>query len=189
MILRNNKVYAKKLYFNNVAIYAINYYESKFGKSHTIRVENNIVNYTSSKGISGNSWWVSDNMKPVMGIETNQYDPDLSASILPDKILGRARTSSDDISEEEPTIIPDGNNTNDPSICIYLDKYNRVCVNHRGSLESSAVAIFSDVSGKTLHEEPLTRFHTVLLYKPTPGKYTVRVENGDKSYLKTLNIP
>lgn len=186
MTLRNNKVYAKKQSFTNVAIGACNWYEEK-GRSHTITVEKNIVNFTSYNGNTGNSWWIHENVQPVIGIETNKYDPNLSASILPDKIIGRARSSS--VGKPAPPPSEDTpDKSNDPSISIYLDKYNRICINNRASLESSATAIAKDTSGKTIHEESLTRFHTVLP-KIASGMYTVLVKNGNKTHEKALRIP
>lgn len=113
MTLRNNKVYAKQQYFTNVGFSLANWYESQIGSSHSITFEGNVVNYTNRDGVKGNSWWIYQNMEPVKGKETNRYDPNLTASILPDKIIGRARDNqtpppSDGGStplppEEEPT--------------------------------------------------------------------------------------
>ncbi|SFK80880.1 parallel beta-helix repeat (two copies) [Porphyromonadaceae bacterium KH3CP3RA] len=191
MTVRNNKIYAKKQYFTNVALYAMNYYESEFGKSHTITMENNIVNYTNKNGISGNSWWIGDNMNPVAGIETNKYDKTLTASILPTKIIGRAQSTSSDDDQESNNpedSLPDIEN--DPSIQIYLDRYNRVCVNVQGSLiSSSAEIIGADNELKIIYRESLNRFHTVLPNRPAPGNYTILVRNGDKAHMKTLYVP
>jgi len=219
MTIRNNKIYGKKQYFTNVALYAKNFYESRFGKSHTLRIENNIVNYTNRDGVAGNSWWISDNVKPVTVVETNKYDPSLSASILPNKILGRARSTTtpppstpeegttplpEDKPETNPEPTPDGNTNNgtnspgislpnvknDPSIQIYLDSYNRVCVNVQGTLlSSSAEIIGADNKMQIIYRQPLKRFHTVLPNRPTPGNYTILVTNGDKAHMKTLYIP
>lgn len=89
MILRNNKVYAKQQYFTNVAISVCNWSERQSGSSYSITVENNTVNFTNRDGIKGNSWWIYKNMKPVKGIETNKYDPELNVSILPDFLINR----------------------------------------------------------------------------------------------------
>ncbi|WP_313380225.1 right-handed parallel beta-helix repeat-containing protein [Proteiniphilum saccharofermentans] len=190
MTIRNNKIYGKKQYFTNVALYAKNFYESRFGKSHTLRIENNIVNYTNRDGVAGNSWWISDNVKPVTVVETNKYDPSLSASILPNKILGRARstTSPEDDKSNPDTSLPDIKN--DPSIQIYLDSYNRVCVNVQGTLISpSAEIIGANNKSEIIYRQPLKRFHTVLPNRPAPGNYTIFVTNGDKAHMKTLYIP
>src|SRR5690554_2012053 len=217
MTLRNNKVYAKQQYFTNVGISIVNWYEEYFGKSHTITVENNILNFANRDGVKGNSWWIAENMQPVMGIETNRYDPSLSASILPERILGRARAGApsnpgdgtpgpgegstplpgdgdnepgpgeDDKDPEIPGIeLPDINN--DPSITIYLDRYNRVCVNIQGRLTSPNV-IAANGKGEIIYRASLNRFHTVLPNRPSPGNYIVYVQNGNREHLKTLYIP
>lgn len=200
MTLRNNVIYGRKNSFTNVGITACNWYEN-ISKSHTISVANNKINYTHRDGYY-NEWWVHENVKPVTGIETNKFDPSLSPSILPDKIIGRARSATlPEIPVEEPETPPTEepetpdedsetppNYVNDPSISIYLNKYNRICVNNRGSLEESATAIVTDTSEKTVYETSLTRFHTAFP-KIDTGKYTILVKNGDKRHQKTLTIP
>lgn len=89
MILRNNKIYGQQQYFTNVAISVCNWTEKQTGSSHSITVESNTVNYTNRDGIKGNSWWIYKNMIPVIGVETNKYDPSLNASILPDFLINR----------------------------------------------------------------------------------------------------
>lgn len=91
MTLRNNRVYGKKQYFTNVAISVCNWSEKESGPSHSIRVEQNIVNYTNRDGIADKSLWIYKNMEPVVGAETNIYDPELDASILPEIIINRHR--------------------------------------------------------------------------------------------------
>lgn len=218
MTLRNNKVFGKKQYFTNVGISICNWYEEHFGKSYNITVEKNAVNYLHSTGRVSN-WWVAGNMEPIIGKETNIYDPNLSASILPDKILGRARSSStpgnqtpgggsvpipDDNQpqpkpEEQPGNNDNGNTPttpgvtlpdikNDPSITIYLDNFNRVCVNIKGSLSPSATVFAANAAGEVIYTQTLSSFHTVLPPRPSAGNYILLVRNGDKAHLKTLYI-
>lgn len=181
MTLRNNKVFGKSQSFTNVGIGACNWYEEK-GQSHTITVANNTVNYRNNEG-NVNSWWFYKNVEPVIDKETNKYDPTMTASILPDKIIGRARSSSPSTPSPE-TSLPE--TTNDSSISIYLDKYNRICVNTGGTLDSSANIVATDNKGEITYHD-LSRFHTVLP-KPT-GSYTILVRNGNKAHMKTLNVP
>lgn len=183
MTLRNNKVYARSQYFTNVGIIASNWYEQQYGKSSAITVENNSVNYHHRDGWV-NNWWFNQNMNPIIGKETNVYDPNLSASILPERIIGRARSASTTDPETPPT--PDIQN--DPSILIYIDSYNRICINCHDRLSTSANVTVSDESGNVLYSSRLTRFHTVLPNRPTPGNYTILAKNGEKVHQKTLNI-
>ncbi|MEA4917138.1 right-handed parallel beta-helix repeat-containing protein [Proteiniphilum sp.] len=224
MTLRNNKIYAKSQYFTNVAISVCNWYE-QYEKSYNITAEKNVVNYANSKGMTGNSWWIYQNMEPVKGKETNRYDPNLTASILPDKILGRARsatstptppstpgggstplpedTDQKPTPEPKPETKPDeqpGDKTptipgitlpdikNDPSITIYLDNYNRVCVNIKGKLSPSATVYAANAAGELIYTKKLSSYHTVLPARPSAGNYILFVKNGDALHLKTLYI-
>lgn len=186
MILRNNKVFSSRKSFNNVGIYAANWYET-LGKSYNITVANNAVNYTNKDGVL-NNFWFAGNVEPIEGKATNVYDPNLSASILPDKIIGRAGSiSTPEVEPTDPVTSLLGI-TNDPSISIYLDKYNRVCVNSQGPFAPTADILAANESGAVIYSQKLTRFHTVLPYRPTPGKYYILVRNGDKAHLKLLSI-
>ena len=218
MTLRNNKVYGSRQSFSNVGIVAANWYEN-LGQTQNITVSNNIVNYTHKDGYV-NNWWYAGNIGTINGKETNKYDASLNASILPDKIIGRARSSS---TPSTPgggsTPIPEDNNPdpapkpeekpgntdkdneasnpgtslpevkNDRSIQIYIDRFNRVCVNIWGFVTPSANIVAYNEAGEIIYRQDLTRFHTVLSNsRPNPGKYTLLVRNGDKAHMKTLNI-
>ena len=219
MTLRNNKVYAKSQYFTNVGFSIANWSESQSGKSHTITFEGNTVNYANKDGVTGESWWIAENMQPVNGVGTNRYDRNLSASILPTQLIGRARTGAPTNPEEETpgggsTPLPgEGENepepgeqpgsgnqnpqnpdfelpniNNHPSITIYLDQYNRVCVNVNGRVNPTEV-IAANGNGEIIYRQSLNRYHTVLPSRPTPGNYIVYVRNGNREHLKTLYIP
>lgn len=205
MTLRNNKVYAAKQHFTNVGIVAANWYEKELGKSINITVANNSINYKNKDGAQ-NNWWLNSNMEPINGRETNVYNSSITSSILPDKIIGRARmgvTPGDngtvdlpeegtdenpgDVTGEQPGIkLP--NIVNHPSIEIYLDSYNRACVNTSGSLSYSAKIYAANSAGEIIFEQRLTRFHTVLPKSPKPGTYYIFVSNGDRQHLKSLYI-
>lgn len=185
MILRNNKVFAKKQYFTNVGMSICNWYENETGPSHTITVENNIFNYTNKGGFVHN-WWYASNMATIKGKDTNKHDPNMTASILPDKIIGRARVST---STEEPPKIE----TDNKELRIYLDTYGRICVNNRSPLKSPASVAVMNQSGKTVYEQKITSYHTVLPKIPTGTykvvvTYTLQVENTRSGYQKTLEI-
>lgn len=212
MTMRNNKVFGKKNSFTNVGLTACNWYES-VSKSHSIRVENNAINYTNKNGLV-NTWWFYQNIEPVTGRETNYYDSKINASILPDQIIGRARSGLSPINPDDQT--PGGGTTNpnnpddenpgngsvekpgtpipnlpkinnDPSITIYLDNYNRACINISGR-QSSALVMIADSNGRLIHQQSLASYHTVLPNDPIPGTYYVYVKNGNKEHLKQLQI-
>ena len=230
MTIRNNKIYGSRQAFSNVGLYAANWYES-LGQSHNITIANNEINYTNKEG-KLNNWWFAGNIEPVLNKETNRYNQNLNASILPDQIIGRARAGTphnpgnetpnggstpipgdggqpgNGDTEPEPVEQPDngGNKPeegdkdpeipgvqlpdvdNHPSITIYLDRYNRVCVNIRGRLDSANV-IAANGKGEIIYNAPLNRFHTVLPNRPSPGNYIVYIKNGNREHLKTLYIP
>ncbi len=231
MTLQNNKVYSTRQSFNNVGIVGANWYEN-LGQTSNITIANNAINFTHRDGYL-NNWWYMGNLGQVIGKETNKYDPNLTASILPNQIIGRARAASpsnpgDEIPGGGSTPLPgdegqpgdgdnkpapgeqpgDGNNepapgegekepeipgvqlpdiNNHPSISIYLDRYNRVCVNIRGRLSSPNV-IAANGKGEIIYRAPLNRFHTVLPRRPEPGNYIIYVKNGNREHLKTLYI-
>jgi hypothetical protein len=184
-----------------------NWSESQSGKSHTITFEGNTVNYANRDGVTGNSWWIAENMKPVAGVETNRYDPNLNASILPEQLVGRARLGLPPTNpgEDRPgngeleldeNEVPDNDDkpnfelpkiNNHPSITIYLDLNNRVCINVQ-SRQSSAMVVVADINGNILYNQPLNRYHTVLPNENVPGTYYVYVKNADREHLKTITL-
>ena len=76
---------------------------------------------------------------------------------------------------------------NHPSITIYLDQFNRPCVNVVNR-KSSATLIAADSNGNIIYQTKLNRYHTVLPTASVPGTYYVYVKNGDKEHLKQLQI-
>lgn len=187
--LRNNKVYGRRTTITNVGATACNWYR-EIAESFNITVAGNRINFTHRDGFQ-NNWWYAGNVEPVAGKETNVFDAGMNESILPDKIIGRARllVEPDEEVKEEPTSgisLPDIDNH--PSISIYLDTYNRVCVNSTGTLSPDANIIAANAAGEIIYRQSMTRYHTVLPYRPYPGTYYVLVRNGDKAHLKTLNI-
>lgn len=92
MTLRDNTVYGSRQSFSNVGIVAANWYDH-LGQARNITVSNNTINYTNRDGFI-NNWWFAANVEPVIGKETNRYDASINGSILPDKIIGRARSSA-----------------------------------------------------------------------------------------------
>lgn len=106
MTIRNNKIYGSRQSFSNVGLYAANWYEN-LSQSHNITVANNEVNYTNKDG-NLNNWWFAGNVEPISGKATNRYNANITSSILPDKIIGRARAASPSNPGDE---IPGGGST------------------------------------------------------------------------------
>lgn len=202
MTLRNNKVYASRKPFNNVGVYANNFYPS-VSKSYNITVEKNEINYTNKNGVLNNTWF-GNNMGVIAGIRTNVYNSKLNESILPDQIIGRARTSSpddgkeDEKEDEKPDSDKDkdkeddNNNDNDivfdSDINIYKDTFDRICTKCKGTISFAATITVSKQSGEKVLSIPMMGYHTVIRDNIPPGSYTVTVENGDRLQIKNLTI-
>jgi len=214
MIVRNNKVYGRQNYFTNVGVTASNWYVADKGNSYNITVANNEINYMHKDGFLNNVWF-NDNVLPVTGSETNKYNSNLTASILSDQLVGRARVGQTPPPVEDPVtppvedpvtpptenpVTPPGadstENTetpptveiNDPSIVIYLDRYSRICINIKGPLSPSANVTITDVGGNEIFSRRIISFHTSIRMRVRKGIYTVYVVNGDKTNKKELTI-
>ncbi|WP_019541278.1 right-handed parallel beta-helix repeat-containing protein [Proteiniphilum acetatigenes] len=169
-------------------------------------------NSWSSSNVGTISGWSTNKYDPSLSasiLPTQIIGRARSSSPTPPSNPGGGTTPlPDDKPDTTPTPTPEpenpgnnnqGNNNpdtslpnikNDPSIQIYLDKYNRVCVNVQGTLISSTAEIIGANSKlQVIYRQPLTRFHTVLPNRPSPGNYTILVRNGDKAHLKTLYVP
>lgn len=77
---------------------------------------------------------------------------------------------------------------NHPAISIYLDRYNRVCVNITGR-SISANVLAANSKGELIYNATLNRFHNVLPNRPSPGNYVIYVRDGNREHLQTLYIP
>lgn len=182
MILRNNKVFGKRQYFTNVGVSICNWYEEQLGKSYNITVEKNIVNFIHSEGRLSN-WWYAQNMEPIVGKSTNVYDKNLSASILPEKIIGRAKAQV----EPEPDVKPD-EVVLDPSISIYKDKFNRICANCKGTISPSATLSVLKQDGQKIFSIPVIGYHTTIDKSVPSGAYFVKLESDARLQIKQIVI-
>ena len=86
IIVRNNKFYSQKTAISNVGISVHNQYTDP---SYNITIENNQVNWTFFTG-EINNLYNYGNSGTITGWSTNVYNPNLNASVLPVKIIGRA---------------------------------------------------------------------------------------------------
>lgn len=186
MTLKNNKVFGSKNYFTNVGITACNWYEN-LGNSYNITIADNQVNYIHKDGYV-NNWWFAQNIGSISGRETNIYKRDLSASILPEQIIGRARTALSANPDSSSTAKPGNDVEQSSDISIYKDKFDRICTNCKGSISSSATISVSQENGQEILKIPVMGYHTVIDDKLLSGTYYVKVENGDKLRLKQIII-
>ena len=206
MALKNNTVYAKRDNFTNVGLIAVNWYE---GQAYNITVSGNKINYTNKDGAQ-NSWWIYQNVEPVAGKSTNEYRPDITESILPKQIIGRARNGvvtpppttqpePDPTPEPEPTPgqdptpnpgVDDGSKiVNHPSIRVYKDRFNRVCILNIGSIYPGATVTATVKSHNLAHTQRLTGYHTAINYTVPSGMVVdVVVKNGNRMNYTQLSF-
>lgn len=194
IVLKNNKVFAKRNTFTNVGISACNWYAENAGPSFNITIANNQLNFTHKDGYL-NNWWIYENLGTVVGKETNSYNSSLNESILPTEIFGRARANAvvtppvepDPVEtpvetpeveqpQETPSNIVEIPNSN---IRIYRNKFDMISVKCNYKVESNSKVIVSTLTGEKLAERTLNKFNTSL-YVPTTKdtKIVVTVQNG-----------
>ena len=83
--IKNNKIYAKKQPFTFWGLMSYIQYPIE---THSNTISNNEVNFRNKDGVLKNLW---DDGKGgvIIGWNTNFYNPDLTESILPSKIIGK----------------------------------------------------------------------------------------------------
>ncbi len=106
-------------------------------------------------------------------------------------------SGSDNSSNTDPDPTPGTDNNgneqtedqNHPSILIYKDRFNRLCVINRGSVARNAYVLVG-MSGRTeTYTQRLNGFHTAINYVvPSGWTLDVFVKNGDKTSRKQLTF-
>ena len=87
--IKNNKIVGNKLPFSNVGITVCNWYTNEDVKCQDIEVADNEINYVNKNG-EANPLWSGGNCGKIDGWETNLFNRELNASILPPRIWARA---------------------------------------------------------------------------------------------------
>ncbi len=162
--VKNNKIFGKQQSFTNVGLYIWNQTTTACS-SDTIM--NNQVNFTGSNGVQ-NNMWNAGNCGTVVGWSTNVYDSSLSASILPSKIIGRAKGVTTDLNTgvvANYKIFP--NPVFSSSVVVTIDIPNNETIsisNSKGQnvIEKSISSTRTDIDTSSL----------------TTGVYTVRISNS-----------
>ncbi len=88
--IKKNKIYSKKLPFSNVGLSAYRQYPID---TYANTISENEINFTNKAGVL-NNMWNAGNAGDVIDWNTNKYNPDLTESALPNKIIGVSRTTS-----------------------------------------------------------------------------------------------
>lgn len=150
--VKDNKVYSEKKSYSNVGIYAHNQHPSECTAD---TVMNNTVNWTSKDGILHNLW-TDGSCGSVVGWSTdNAYDKNLNESVLPTKIIGRAKavitesvTASTQTQEGKCKVYPN------PAI-------DNLIIETDAETSNGIIEIF-DLKGQKVIEHPLNEKKTEL---------------------------
>jgi hypothetical protein len=176
-LLKNNKVFSEKLPFSNVGIYAFNQYPSACG---TITIAYNSINFTYKTGIINNTY-TDGTCGTITGWKTNIYDQTLNASILPTKILPRAKSIT--TGSAVPTV------DIKKKIKVYPNPAkNQVTIESDDEL-SGGIAVIYNFNGQKLIEQPLNSNSTQMdISNLITGVYVVKVssKNGDTGQQKLI---
>lgn len=135
--------------------------------------------------------------------ETPEVEPDIPSggggSTTPD-IENNNQGSDTDKDADKDTDDEKDNGTDDEvnkptspgnqltNVTIYLDWFNRICVNSRGRVYRGSTVTVSNAAGDRIHTQSLTGYHTVLRSRFKRGTYIVTVKSGNKSQTKELTI-
>ena len=168
IIISNNTIYAKQQPFSNIGLSAYNQYPAEITNSNTIM--NNQVNYTNKSGVL-NNLWNAGNAGVITGWDTNTYNPNLSASILPVKIIGRAQSTV-------TAIVPIPINS---SIKIYPNPASdHLTIETTPDIDKGTIVIYN-INGQKIIEQIVKESNTEIdTHNLTTGVYIVKVSNADK---------
>lgn len=146
IIIKNNMIYSDKEPFSNIGLSAYRQYDI-VTTANTIM--NNQVNFTNKDGVL-NCLWNAGNCGDITGWDTNMHNSNLTASILPAKIIGRAQGT---VTETISTPIQS-------TINIYPNPASEyVMVDTSTDLKNSIVAIYN-INGQKLIEQPVYESNT-----------------------------
>lgn len=137
--IKNNKIYGKQSSFSNIGLSAYKQYNID---THNDTIMNNEVNFTHFTGEL--NCLLNDNKCGIIyGWSTNQYNPNLNESILPDKIIGRAKvqgitteTTAPKSLEQRTKIFPN-------------PAYNQLTIETSSELKNGKVEIYN-ISGQKM---------------------------------------
>ncbi len=185
--IRDNNFYSKRRSVANIGIYANNWTEKEFGKSYNIKIENNNVNWTHRDGYY-NTAWFSDNMINLIreSKKQNIRNPEITQSILPEVIIGRARKTEEDTPDIDK---PDSNTPETSFFDIYTDQFNRVSIKcFMNPMPYYAQGEIYTSSWKMITKKTILGFRTLIDYGLSSGEYNVNVSyRGKDNIVKTIS--
>lgn len=175
-VIRNNKIYSKKLPHSGLAIQAADYTPDVSGPAANIVVENNEFNYTNSRGLQEPSWFQTEMRKVVKNWATSTvYKPSLNEDILPEVIINQVGNKNNGVHKKENR--PEESET--PITQVYTDSFNRIAIKYFASPIPHAYGELFTSTGQRLDALVLPRFNTVFPLRLTKGNYYVRITYKD----------
>ena len=166
--IQNNKVFSEKLAFSNVGIYAFNQYPSACG---TITIANNSINFTYKTGIINNTY-TDGTCGTITGWKTNIYDKTLNSSILPVKVLPRAKSIS------TGTVVPSTGIKK--KIKVYPNPAKNLITIESGESVSDGIVTIYNMNGQKMIEQPFNNNSTQMnTNNLITGVYIVRITSSD----------
>lgn len=174
IVVQNNKVFSKKLPWSNVGVTRFKQYELP---TFDNAIQYNEINYTSKYG-SLNNTWDAGNMPVLTGWETNYYNPNLTESVLPEKIIGRAKA----VTTETITAA-----TESSKLKIFVT--DRLTIEAAEALESGYIEVFNIKGQKVINQVLVGSNAEINTADWTAGIYVVKVsENGVQMEVKKVVI-
>ncbi|MDD4971554.1 MAG: right-handed parallel beta-helix repeat-containing protein [Paludibacter sp.] len=144
----NNKIYSDKEPYSNIGLSAYRQYDI-VTTSNTISY--NEVNFKNKDGVL-NCMWDAGNCGVIAGWNTNIHNSNLTAAILPAKIIGRVQSIT---TEDVPA-------PNPGSINIYPNPAtDYIMIDSSPDLKNSIVSIYN-INGQKMIEEPVTENSTMI---------------------------
>lgn len=139
--IENNMIFSEKKPYSNIGLSAYKQYDIETCAN---TIMNNQVNFTNKDGVL-NCLWDAGNCGEITGWDTNMHNSNLTASILPAKIIGRALgTVTETLSTPLQT-----------TINIYPNPATEyVMVDTSPDLKNSMVTIYN-LNGQKLIEQPV----------------------------------
>lgn len=171
--IKNNKIYSEKLPFSNIGLSAYKQYAIETS-SNTIM--NNEVNFTNKDGVL-NNMWNAGNCGTITGWDTNTYNPNLNASILPAKIIGRAQ--QDTIQNPKQDTIPKPKQA-DPNFKISPNPTYSHSIKVIVSATNNLRIVLFDLKGQIQIQQSINANTTEVDTSNLPtGIYIVKMFNGE----------
>jgi len=174
--IQNNKIFSSQQSFSNIGLSAYKQYPiATF--SNTIM--NNEVNFTNKDGVL-NNMWNAGNSGTIAGWDTNTYNTNLDASILPSKIIGRAVADTIAAPKQDTIPIPQPKPL-DVKLKIYPNPvYSQSIIVIAPTPNNQRIVIY-DLNGQKLIDKSINSNSTqVDTSSLVMGIYVVKIMDGDK---------